>query len=330
MSSAQRASDAPSKAPIKVTVTIQSGPNAGQLYQLIPPQISIGRSPENDIVLSDVRCSREQAILHISSERFYVEDVSSRKNTLLNGSPADQKNLSPGDLILIGDTTLVFNAERAPIVIAAPAPNYSAGYLTGPTAAERIRQTPTQSSNGLANGRVRFYLIVGVLGFLFYWFLFGSQSQKLKDRIGLRSTEEIEKDIKSSEKRFDEVAKLKRFSSEEERLRYEEAQKYYLMGFRDYEDGQYARALRSFETARAILPNHELANRYSVLAERKRDEAITLNMVEGRRYKEKFMFSRCSSALEKVLDEIGNDQDIRYKESLALKNECDLMMQRKY
>jgi pSer/pThr/pTyr-binding forkhead associated (FHA) protein len=337
------------QATLRVTITIQAGPDKGSSYQLLPPMALIGRGAENDIVLTDTRCSRQQAVIRFENGKVEIEDVSSRKTTLLNGQPAKTSALNHGDTITMGATELIFRLEMptpAPAVgpnlavvqpftaappLAAPlaiepssAFEAPALFQAGPAPQERHRPAATDNT-----GRVRFYIMVAVIGAVLFYLVQHGQNKDLKDKFTLRSSADVEKDIKTSEVRLEEVAK-KRFKSPEAKQRFEEAQTHYLTGFRDYEKGQYSRALRSFETARAIDPSHELANRYSVLAERKRDEAITSNMVDGRRYKEKRMFSRCSAALDKVLDEISNPDDIRYKESSALKRECDLMLEGTY
>ncbi len=172
-------------------------------------------------------------------------------------------------------------------------------------------------------------MIVGVIGLVLYLLLSGEAAVKVEDA-PLRSPEAMEKDLEKTEERLAKLAVQREFRNPEENQRFQEAHLHYLAGFRDFQKGGYARAVRAFETARAIDPNHELAQRYAVLAERKRDEWITMQMMEGRRYLEKSMFSRCSAALDKVMDEIANSQDLKFKEAQALKAECELMRKRKY
>ena len=128
------------------------------------------------------------------------------------------------------------------------------------------------------------------------------------------------------------MSKNRQFKSEEERRRYEEAQAHYLMGFRDFQKGNYSRAMKSFETARAIDPNHEMAKRYYSLSARQRDEFVARHLLEGRRYKEKNMYTRCVSSLDKALKALGetSDQDLKVKEAKALRNECDALTKERF
>lgn len=313
----------------KITLTIKSGPNRGESFQLLPPKVSLGRGNDNDIALQDVKCSRNQAVIHVSPPRYFIEDVSSRNTTLVNGNIVKVQELRHGDMITVGETQIefsIFAIDSTPALRTEPnAPAW--GFQTGPAPEARQRQKAPKAEGG--GNRMRFYMIVGVIGLFLYLLLSGDAAKKVEDA-PLRSPEEMEKDLEKTQERLAKLAEQRQFRNPEENQRFQEAHNHYLSGFRDYQKGQYARALRAFETARAIDPNHELASRYSQLAERKRDEWITLQMMEGRRYMEKSMFNRCSSALDKVMDEIANAQDLKFKEAQALKAECELMRRRKY
>ena len=86
--------------------------------------------------------------------------------------------------------------------------------------------------------------------------------------------------------------------------------------------------MRSLETARAIDPGHERAKRYFQLSIRKRDEFIDRYIRQGRKYKEKNMYSRCVGSLDaalKALDDPANRQDVKIREAQALRKECDAL-----
>jgi tetratricopeptide (TPR) repeat protein len=122
---------------------------------------------------------------------------------------------------------------------------------------------------------------------------------------------------------FTEYFGTKRYSSPEEKQKYQDSNRHYLEGFRDYTNGQYSRAIRSFETSLAIDPTHKLAGRYREYAQRSREEYISGQLEMGKQYHEKQMYGRCGASLEKVLVEIRDEADIRYKEAVALKRICD-------
>ena len=101
-------------------------------------------------------------------------------------------------------------------------------------------------------------------------------------------------------------------------------------GFRDMQKGQFVRAMGAFGTARAIDKNHPLAERYYKLAEKQRDEMIADLLLEGRRYREKSMFSKCSAAFDKALALMPNRDDPKFKNAEALKSECDLSLKNRF
>jgi adenylate cyclase len=81
--------------------------------------LSLGRAPDNSLMLTDERVSRRHALIHPQgSEGCWLVDLGSRNGTYLNahrvGLPV---RLHDGDRIQIGPFTLVFHQARA----AAPA-----------------------------------------------------------------------------------------------------------------------------------------------------------------------------------------------------------------
>ena len=69
--------------------------------------ISIGRSEDNDIVLSDMGISRHHAVIVRKGDAYCIEDKGSRSGVLINGERSSQeKLLSDGDIIRIGAYSL--------------------------------------------------------------------------------------------------------------------------------------------------------------------------------------------------------------------------------
>ena len=68
--------------------------------------LRIGRARDNDIVLEDTRSSRYHAELIPRGEIAEICDRGSANGTRVNGKVVDRQEVSPGDLVEIGDTTL--------------------------------------------------------------------------------------------------------------------------------------------------------------------------------------------------------------------------------
>ncbi len=75
---------------------------------------NIGRHPENNLVISDVRVSRHHLQIRLRHERFILYDKQSRGGTYVNGQRVNEHILSPGDVIRIGGASLLYMEEESP------------------------------------------------------------------------------------------------------------------------------------------------------------------------------------------------------------------------
>ena len=78
-------------------------------FYLEKPIIKIGRRSSNDIVLEDPMVSRDHIQLRAENGRFILFDLDSTGGTRVNGYPAHNIALKPGDVIQIGKTILIYN-----------------------------------------------------------------------------------------------------------------------------------------------------------------------------------------------------------------------------
>jgi pSer/pThr/pTyr-binding forkhead associated (FHA) protein len=324
------------KTGFKFMLVIKSGPDQGATFQLLPPRVTIGRGADNNIALTDPRMSRNSAVIEFSMEKITLTDVSGRSSLMVNGEICIEASLKDGDRIMMGDTEISFVVEamqlspmRAGGMPASPGgPNVRGGDFGFPPPSQgpgvRVGGIPSANS-----GKQRFYIILGVV-LLGLVYLLKSETKTGRTDPGIKTVEELERDQKESEDRRLELVKQMHFKSEDDRQNYERAQRHFLEGFRDYQKGQWVRAMQSFETTRVIYPQHQLATRYYKLAEKQRDEMIALLTLEGRRYREKSMWARCSAQFEKVLDLIPNKDDVKHKTAKTLKHECDEQLAQRF
>ncbi len=77
------------------------------------PIVHIGRALENDIVIPGARVSRRHLQLRRRSGGYTLVDLESRGGTRVNGRRLRRHRLRHGDVIRIGDATLVYAEERA-------------------------------------------------------------------------------------------------------------------------------------------------------------------------------------------------------------------------
>jgi two-component system cell cycle response regulator len=93
------------------------GRSLGRKYELYDPVVTIGRDPDNTIVLDVDSVSRRHARLETFNGGKYLVDLNSTNGTYLNDTLAVREKLKSGDLVKVGDTILKFlagaNIERA-------------------------------------------------------------------------------------------------------------------------------------------------------------------------------------------------------------------------
>lgn len=90
-------------------------PQGAELIGLESARVTIGRAPTNDVDLSsDSKASRLHAALERLAAGWCIRDLSSRNGTFVNDVRVDRDlPLHPGDEIRVGNTRLVFRAERS-------------------------------------------------------------------------------------------------------------------------------------------------------------------------------------------------------------------------
>jgi hypothetical protein len=76
------------------------------------PLITIGRRPDNDIVLDSKTVSRMHAQIRWRFDRFILYDVSNRGRTKVNGEAVSEHILQQGDVIALSDALLIYAEGR--------------------------------------------------------------------------------------------------------------------------------------------------------------------------------------------------------------------------
>jgi transcriptional regulator with PAS, ATPase and Fis domain len=94
-------------------ILLVDGPVWSQIYMLSPDHLTrIGRAPDNEIVLSDSRCSRHHCDIVYHQEQWIVRDRRSRNGTYLcDAKVTEPRVLQEGDTLQIGPHRLVFTTD---------------------------------------------------------------------------------------------------------------------------------------------------------------------------------------------------------------------------
>ncbi|WP_413576828.1 FHA domain-containing protein [Bdellovibrio sp. HCB290] len=179
---------------------------------------------------------------------------------------------------------------------------------------------------GLSNPRVRFYAIVAVIGLAAWFLLSPSKKGAAKDPNAFRNSAISIQDVADAEKRTEELRNIKK--EKYDSVQYKRAQENFIRGFRDFQQGQYARARESFQVVLNLDPENELAKRYYHLSKIKFDELVKFNLIQGARYREKKNWRMCQSNYSNVITMLQNRRDDpSYKEAKQFYEECTLNLE---
>jgi len=93
-------------------LVITNGSDAGNRLLINKGRYTMGRSVNNDLQIVDRRMSRTHAEVYEEGGAYFVRDLGSKNGTLLNGANVNLAViLNPGDIIQVGDTTVLFDHE---------------------------------------------------------------------------------------------------------------------------------------------------------------------------------------------------------------------------
>jgi len=82
---------------------------------LTADNFTIGRKPENDLVINDHTVSSRHAKIMRVQSVYFIEDLKSTNGTSVNGSPIERTQLRDADVITIGQHRLIFE-DAAPSI----------------------------------------------------------------------------------------------------------------------------------------------------------------------------------------------------------------------
>lgn len=325
---------------LKYKITLKTG----EVLTFDKAVVTIGREPSNDISFEhDPKVSRHHAEIRAHMGRLLIKNVSDKNFMVVGGERLDEAVIDSRLTVYLGDQALEIEPEVAPVqsqmaakdvAILKPAfaksnaariSNVSHNYAPpahhpGPVKQPRaFRKKPSS--------RMNFYAIVAVIGVGAFWLLSGPNGAKKTDKIRmdsdiLQTMQQSDLNMKEIEKRIENKG--------EQTLQYKTAQEHYIRGFRDYRNGQYARAMQSFQAALSFYPSHELARKYYDLSRRKFDETVQMHMTRGRQYRGKNNWRLCQSSFASAMVMLKDPNDKKYQEARTLYNECKLMNEDKY
>jgi len=122
----------PARVVARLQLRVEDGPAEGTVYRAEgEPVVSVGASPDNQLVIDDKTVSRYHLELRMTSEGLSVEDLGSRNGTYVGQLRVRQAVIPPGTRLRLGTTTIA--VEDADAVAAPPdaAPPNIPGLVVG-------------------------------------------------------------------------------------------------------------------------------------------------------------------------------------------------------
>ena len=111
-----------------IKLVVQKGPHAGQRFVFSKAKITIGRSPENDIVLvNDPLISRQHAYIEMNHNDIEIINLSAKNPILVNGENVNKWKLTNDTVFMIGDTEFLIQIENQQSVVVMKPPVATVG-----------------------------------------------------------------------------------------------------------------------------------------------------------------------------------------------------------
>jgi predicted component of type VI protein secretion system len=84
---------------------------AGTAHELTEPIVTIGRAPDNGIVVADASVSGHHAQLELAGDTYRLKDLDSTNGTRVNGLPVTETTLRFDDRIRFGGVEATFEPD---------------------------------------------------------------------------------------------------------------------------------------------------------------------------------------------------------------------------
>ena len=105
---------------LQASLLIQGGPNGGKTMPLSHRPVTLGRRPDNDLIVDEASVSRRHALIMETPQGFAIQDLNTINGTFVNrGKIGDgEQVLEHGDRIRLAasEVTLIFRHEGNPTV----------------------------------------------------------------------------------------------------------------------------------------------------------------------------------------------------------------------
>lgn len=280
-----------------------TGPNKGIAYFLEGNRIVLGRGDTCDIVIKDLKTSREHGEITKVGKEYVITDLGSHNGIIVNDLKIKQHRLVSGEKVILGKTVYKFgfvNVEES-------------------DQAKKTKKKKDEIEEVEKKGLDRKSLLYIVI-FIFAFFLFfeedkGEIVEPTQDGGG--EFQEI------SSKLVNEISRRDRKKGD---IKKEEMTIMFQRGLREFREKNYFRALEQFELALSTRPNDSLALFYR----RKTIEALDNNIndlfIKARRSRAALKYASAGVSYCAIMRLLYNKpEDQRYKDALKYFEEITVL-----
>ncbi|MBC7754820.1 MAG: FHA domain-containing protein [Moraxellaceae bacterium] len=311
----------------QIKLVVQKGPHSGQRFAFSKSKITIGRSPENDIILvNDPLISRQHAYIQISQNDVEIVNLSVKNPILINNENVNKWKLTHDTVFTIGDSEFLIQIENQQSVVVVVKPPVTESSLqpvkpaknklnlapqnrkaTGPqiySAPPQFQQTMTAPKSKPSEKKIFYIILAVVIAAGLYFFLSdgaGSRTKKNKKPSTLKYSDETAIKLNSQET-SDTFSKLEKSAKLKQSSTYLRTEENFSKGMRAFQLGNYANSIELFQVTLTTNSEHILAKRYLYLSKVRFDEIVKAKLSLGQSYFERNNFKLCKSMFQQVID----------------------------
>jgi len=121
---------------MKISATVIEGPDLGLVYPLRDEPITLGKSVDADIVLTDGAVSKQHIEMTLAGSAVRIKDLDSTNGTYVGTTQLIESLVPAGSVITVGRTRIHLRTEEAPMMIT-PSEDNRFGDLWGDSLAMR-------------------------------------------------------------------------------------------------------------------------------------------------------------------------------------------------
>lgn len=243
---------------------VLGGAEAGAVFVITSPRVSIGRGEENEIAILDLKLSRKHAEITKISQGLLIRDLGSSNGLAINGQVHKQWVLRTGDKVGMGSSVLEFIAPESlgaltPVSDAATHSEVGSGKSGLTQFISMPKASPSAAATNISDAPKNIYeknkKVIRIMAVLIILAALLPQAERqVKNK-----RKQYEPPTDSSQAGSSLKAFLPTAIDPEAKQR---AEKYFKEGYREYIEKNYIRANQNFEVALQIYPGHEMARVY--------------------------------------------------------------------